>query len=217
MMTKTVRSAVVIAMIGAATLASMGIADAAPLDDPDTPLRVVPPGPGPDPRTAGMPQEQLIIDYLTQVMGEFDAAARASDPFERAEPAQELEVTTRTYSSGATRTVVATVYRRLGGAPSSTWYHAFSHHGAERLTVDGLFRSDATALPVIASIVARELSVRLGQPVPVGLDPSTYRNFALTDDAVVFFFDQHQLHPALGATEVSVPRAAVAAMLAPGL
>lgn len=196
MMSKTVRSAVVVAMIGAATLASMGIADAAPLDATD---------------------EQQIIDYLTEVMRDFDAAARPPDPFTRSKAPQELEIATTTYASGRTRTVVAKVYRRMAGAHPSTWYRSFSYRDADRLTFDALFRPGATPLPVIASIIARELSIELGQPVPVGLDPATYRNFALTDDAVLFFFDQQQLPPGSPATEVSVPRAAIATMLAPGL
>lgn len=51
----------------------------------------------------------------------------------------------------------------------------------------------------------------------LGLDAANYQNFAITDDAVIFFFDQNALMPALGATEVSVPRTAIADLLAPGI
>jgi hypothetical protein len=72
---------------------------------------------------------------------------------------------------------------------------------------------------VILPIVTSELEKQSGQQVEispgVGLDPKTYENFAVTDDALIFFFGQGELLPeAAGAVEVSVPRSAVATMLA---
>ena len=44
------------------------------------------------------------------------------------------------------------------------------------------------------------------------MDPSHYQNFAVTDDAVIFFFSQGELLPRmLAPPEASVPRAAPAA------
>ena len=55
-----------------------------------------------------------------------------------------------------------------------------------------------------------------GEPKPVwpasispgdGRDPSHYQNFAVTDDAVIFFFGRAELLPSYaGATSVTVPR-----------
>ena len=46
-----------------------------------------------------------------------------------------------------------------------------------------------------------------------GLDPSHYQNFAITDDAVIFFFGRAELLPSYaGATSVSVPRTAIPAL-----
>ena len=48
-----------------------------------------------------------------------------------------------------------------------------------------------------------------------GLDPTSYQNFAITNDAVIFFFDQGQLLPeAAGAISVSVPRGPIDPMIA---
>ena len=48
-----------------------------------------------------------------------------------------------------------------------------------------------------------------------GLDPTKYQNFAITDDALIFFFSQGELLPeAAGALQVSVPRGPVDSMIA---
>jgi hypothetical protein len=72
---------------------------------------------------------------------------------------------------------------------------------------------------VILPLVQSELEKQSGQPVTiapeVGLDPTTYANFAITNDALVFFFSQGELLPeAAGALQVSVPRGPVDAMIA---
>ena len=51
---------------------------------------------------------------------------------------------------------------------------------------------------------------------PVGdLDANTYKNFAIPDDAVIFFFGQDQVIPDNnGPHQISVPRAELASLLA---
>ena len=66
-------------------------------------------------------------------------------------------------------------------------------------------------------IVENQLKNQLpGAPVdanPIGAD--VYKNFALTDDAVIFFIGQGQWTiEAAGPQQVSVPRSELAAMLA---
>ena len=47
------------------------------------------------------------------------------------------------------------------------------------------------------------------------LDEKAYRNFAITDDAVIFFFGQNQVVPDnAGPHKVAVPRSELASMLA---
>ncbi len=49
----------------------------------------------------------------------------------------------------------------------------------------------------------------------VAYDPANYQNFAVTNDGVIFFFDQgHMLPDAAGATQVLIPRSAIDPMLA---
>jgi hypothetical protein len=67
---------------------------------------------------------------------------------------------------------------------------------------------------VIFPIVQRELERQTGIvgtiPLGDGLDPSHYQNFAITDDAVIFYFGQGELLPVdAGATSASVPRSAI--------
>jgi hypothetical protein len=52
-------------------------------------------------------------------------------------------------------------------------------------------------------------------PPAVGLDPTKYDNFAITNDAIIFFFSQGELLPeSAGALQVSVPRGPIDAMIA---
>jgi hypothetical protein len=59
---------------------------------------------------------------------------------------------------------------------------------------------------------------QLGQPVAiapeVGLDPTKYENFAITNDQLIFFFSQGDVLPeAAGAVQVAIPRGPVDAMI----
>ncbi len=72
---------------------------------------------------------------------------------------------------------------------------------------------------MIFPIVQAELAKQSGLPDPVsptaGLDPANYQNFAITNDAIIFFFSQGELLPeAAGAVQVSVPRGPIDAMIA---
>ncbi len=100
------------------------------------------------------------------------------------------------------------VYRQL---PKSTLPEEQAGSG---VTLDTLFTPDAKALNVIFPIVQRDLERQTGLTGVIatsdGLDPSHYQNFAVTDDAVIFFFSQGELLPSdAGATSASVPRAAL--------
>jgi hypothetical protein len=67
-------------------------------------------------------------------------------------------------------------------------------------------------------LVQADVDKQLGQPVTiapeVGLDPTKYQNFAITNDSLIFFFSQGDLLPeAAGALQVTVPRGPVDAMI----
>ena len=161
--------------------------------------------------------EQAVLDYLAQNRDGFTNVAQT--PTSRNVP-YEMDVTTQSFSSGSatggTQSVVLKLFQDVGGAHPTTWYKAFTYDVAHRkpVTFDTLFAPDAKALNAIFPVVQRELERQTGLTGVIatsdGLDPSHYQNFAVTDDAVIFFFGQGELLPSdAGATSVSVPRTAL--------
>lgn len=233
-MKKVLKSTAVAGLLGAVTIGLAGAAAAAPLNDPNGLCAyhdshgnclVAASGPSVDIDMvfpADVPQEQAIVDYLTGIENDFTANQQTGTLDDPA-PLQQLDVKTTGYTSGATQTVVLDVYQNTGGAHPMTWFKAFPISTATNapLTYAQLFRPGTKPLETIMPIVARQISDQAGAPITldpaVGLDPANYEDFALTDEAVVFFFGKDQLQPATGSVEVSVPRAAIADMLTPGL
>ncbi|MCV7286494.1 MULTISPECIES: esterase [Mycolicibacterium] len=172
----------------------------------------------------GYPDQQAITGYLIQTR---DGFVNVSDmPGSRDQP-YVLDARGTAYTSGApglpprTQSLVFEVYQNVGGAHPQTWYKAFNYDLLTRapITFDRLFKPGTRPLDVIFPIVQRELQKQSGveQAIPqsVGLDPTHYQNFAITDDSVIFFFGQGELlSEAAGATQASVPRSALAPMLA---
>ena len=77
-----------------------------------------------------------------------------------------------------------------------------------------MFRPGTNPLAVLNPIVQRELGKHSYTPVQ-DLDATTYRNFAITDDAVIFFFGEDEaVADNNGPHQVSVPRSELAALLA---
>lgn len=170
----------------------------------------------------GYPDQQALVGYLTQTR---DGFINVSDmPGSRDLP-YVLDAKGTGYRSGTgpvgTQSVVFEVYQNVGGAHPQTWFKAFNYDLATRapITYDTLFKPGTDALSVVYPIVQAELQKQTGADLPIspsdGVDPAHYQNFAVTDDAVIFFFDQGELMAeAAGATQASVPRAALAALLA---
>ncbi|AQT80913.1 DUF3298 domain-containing protein [Mycolicibacterium litorale] len=161
--------------------------------------------------------EQSVVDYVTQSRDGFINVAQTPDS--RNLP-YEMDITTQSFASGpptaGTQSVVLKLFQDVGGAHPTTWYKAFSYDvgGRKPLTFDMLFAPDPKPLTTIFPLVQRDLERQTGLTGAIaasdGLDPSHYQNFAVTDDAVVFFFGQGELLPSdAGATSVSVPRAAI--------
>ncbi|MBB3606255.1 hypothetical protein FHT40_005944 [Mycolicibacterium sp. BK556] len=161
--------------------------------------------------------EQAVLDYLTQNRDGFTNVAQT--PAARNAP-YEMDVTTQSFTSGpptgGTQSVVLKLFQDVGGAHPTTWYKAFTYDVAHRkpVTFDTLFAPDVKAVNAIFPIVQRDLERQTGLTGVIatsdGLDPSHYQNFAVTDDAVIFFFGQGELLPSdAGATSASVPRAAL--------
>lgn len=165
----------------------------------------------------GYPDEQAVTAYLTQTRDGFVNVAEM--PGSRNLP-YELDAAATSYRSGGTQSVVFKIFQDVGGAHPQTWYKAFNYDLRTRapITFDTLFKPDSKPVDVIYPIVEQELQKQSGLDQAVlpgeGLDPAKYQNFAITDDAVIFFFGQGELLPeAGGAIEASVPREALTPIL----
>lgn len=170
----------------------------------------------------GYPDEQALTDYLTQVRDGFVNVAET--PGSRGLP-YELDAEGTPYRSGitpeGTQSVVFKVFQDVGGLHPQTWFKAFNFDLTKRapITYETLFSPDSKPLEVIFPVVEAELQKQTGLDEPLlpgaGLDPSHYQNFALTDDALIFFFGQGELLPEVaGARQVAVPRGVVGPVLA---
>jgi len=173
---------------------------------------------------ANYPDEQTMIAYLTKVENDY---VDARGPLNTLTSPTALNVTGTRYGSGppqsGTQSVVTEIYQNLGGAHPSVWYRSFNYNLANRqpITFDSLFATGTQPLQAILPTVRKTLTDRYGPAVSIpddtGLNPANYQSFAITNDAIVFFFDQNALQPALEATKVSVPRGAIASMISPGI
>jgi hypothetical protein len=166
---------------------------------------------------ADYPDQQALTDYITQNRDGFVNVAQSSGG--RDQPYQ-MEATTEQHSSGQpphnTRSVVLKLFQDLGGARPTTWYKAFNYNlGTQQpITFDTLFAPGATPLDAIFPMVQRDLQRQnaLGATIlpSIGLDPSRYQNFAITDDQLIFYFAPGEMLPAFaGAAQAAVPRNAI--------
>lgn len=159
----------------------------------------------------GYPDEQAIVDYLTQTRDGFVNVAATPTP--QGAP-MELDVSSESLGSTRTRSVVLTLFQNVGGAHPTTWYRSFNYSLVQGrpITFDTLFAPESQPLQAVFPIVRRELEASTGMTGLVdgvdGQDPSHYQNFAITDNAVTFYFDRAEMLPSsAGALSVTVPRA----------
>ena len=168
------------------------------------------------------PDQAALTGYLTQARDGFINVADNPDAYNLP---YELDAKGAGYSSGSptggTQSVVFTMWQNVGGSHPQTYYQSFNWDVAKRapITFDTLFKPGTKPLEVIYPAVEQDLQKQQGVidgiPPSVGLDPSKYQNFALTDDAVLFFFSQGELFAeAAGPVQASVPRSTLAALLA---
>lgn len=130
------------------------------------------------------------------------------------------DVTAKTYQSAAgTQSLVLKIEDDTGAAHQghpNTFFEAFNYDMAKRapITFDTLFKPGTKPLGVLNPIVQRQLGTHADVPVN-DLDAHVYQNFALTDDAVIFFFGEDRVLPDHnGPHQVSVPRSELASLLA---
>ena len=168
------------------------------------------------------PDQAALTGYLTQARDGFINVADNPDAYNLP---YELDAKGAGYSSGSptggTQSVVFTMWQNVGGAHPQTYYQSFNWDVDKRAPIkfDTLFKPGTKPLDLIYPAVEQDLQKQQGVidgiPPSVGLDPSKYQNFALTDDAVLFFFSQGELFAeAAGPVQASVPRSTLAAQLA---
>ena len=123
-------------------------------------------------------------------------------------------------AASGTESVVLELYGDSGAHPV-TGFHSFnydvSRHSA--ITFDSLFKPGADPVAALDPIVQREMDKHwhgYGGPAPHNtLGARTYQNFALTDDAVIFYVPQGMwLAEVAGPQQISVPRSELASVLA---
>ena len=166
------------------------------------------------------PDQRAVVDVLTKQREQFIAVV--DEPPVRDVP-KALDIKSKTYRSGTptsgTESLVFEEYDNFGGAHPVTNYDALNFDLGKKasITFDTLFKPEADPVAVLDPIVQAELKKQLpGAPVgdnPVGAE--MYKNFALTDDAVLFFISQGQWTiSAAGSQTVSIPRTQLASILA---
>jgi hypothetical protein len=165
------------------------------------------------------PDQQALTDSLTQERDDFvnwvDQAVPRSFPYE-------LDVVGKSYHSGTpasgTQSLVFDIGADTGIHPVTT-YKALNYDLGKRapITFDTLFKPGTQPLEVLNPIIQRQLD-KHGGTGPLSLNDlgvNAYQNFAITDDAVIFFFNQDGLLPHEdGPLEVDVPRTDIASLLA---
>jgi hypothetical protein len=162
------------------------------------------------------PDQQAVFEALTRErdgMADWFAAYGADG---RGRPYQ-LAITAQSMHSGRTASLVLRADNDSGlanqGHPDTT-FTAFNYDldAHAPITFETYFTPGAEA--VLNPLVEREFGNRPGTPVRE-LTARTYRNFAITDDALVFFFGQDEVIPDhAGPHRLSVPRERLAGVLA---
>jgi hypothetical protein len=164
------------------------------------------------------PDQQALSDYLTQRRDGFVEWVAGLPP----SPSFALHVIGRSYESGTpasgTRSLVLTVGTD-GGVHPVTSYKAFNYDLTKKapITFDTLFKPGTQPLEVINPIIQRAWADRGGMGLVSfdDLDLSAYENFAVTNDAVIFFFNEDGLLPHIaGDLTVTVPRSEIKSLLA---
>jgi hypothetical protein len=165
------------------------------------------------------PDLQPVTDFLKQHRDEFiDWVAKFGPGGGRGRP-YEYVVTAKTYRSGTTdsgtQSLVLEIDNDTGlaneGHPNTT-FQAFNFDIGKHapITFDTLFKPGTKPLEVLNPIVQRELDAPSAD-----LNAMTYQAFAMTDDAVIFFFGQNQVvQDNNGLHKVTVPRTELASVLA---
>jgi hypothetical protein len=168
------------------------------------------------------PDQQAVFDYLKQDRADFVDWFSKFGGDGRDRPYVH-DVTAKTFRSGTstsgTQSLVLDIDDDTGAAHQghpNTWFKAFNYDLRKHapITFDTLFKPGTDPLAVLNPMVKQKFGTHPETPV-ADLDGNTYKNFAITDDAVIFFFAQDQVIPDNnGPHRLSVPRTELAPLLA---
>ena len=166
----------------------------------------------------GYPDQEALADYLTQQRTDFvEWVDTAPDRTAH----HELDVIGAAYRSGdrksGTESLVLTIGNDTGVHPVAT-YKAFNYSLADHapISLEALFKPGTNPVAVVKPFVAHEV-LALDRNRGKALDDLTatsYQQFAITDDAIIFFFNQDGVLPHEdGPFQVAVPRSELASIL----
>ena len=148
------------------------------------------------------PDQQAVADFLAQ---DRDGFVGWVDKFGRGRVYTET-VTPTVYRSARTQTLVLKIVDPTGfaheGHPDIR-YRTFTYGPDGSITIDTLFGPGSDPVAILTSVVQRALKAR--NAALIEPDRNSYRDFALTDDAVTFFFGESQLVGNGGPLTVAVP------------
>jgi hypothetical protein len=167
------------------------------------------------------PDQQAVTEFLTQRRNGFVDWV-GQNPLRGRSAPYLLSISGKGYRSGTSPSGTESLVFRVGndtGVHPVTTFKAFNSDLAKHvpITFDTLFKPGLDPVAILNPIVQRTLDNRgtPGSLKPNGLDAAAYQNFAITDDAVIFYFNQDGLLPhEAGPLEVVVPRNEIASILA---
>jgi Protein of unknown function (DUF3298) len=165
------------------------------------------------------PDQRALSDLLTRERDQF--VEGVTKPPQPPQP-KALDITPTTYRSATgngTESLVLEEYADYGGAHPVTLYNALNYDLGKQapITYDTLFKPGTDPVAVLDPIVKAAFEKLLeGAPLDENINGAkTYRNFALTDDAVIFFIGQGEwAFEAAGPQQFSIPRSELASILA---
>lgn len=165
------------------------------------------------------PDMSPVTEFLKRDRDEFlDWVARFGSSDNRGRPYQ-YSVNATAFRSGpvdtGTQSLVLKIDNDTGfaheGHPNTT-FRSFNFDLAKHapITFDTLFKPGTKPLEVLNPIVARQFNTPTA-----GLDETAYQNFAMTNEAVIFFFGQDQVvQDNAGPHKITVPRSELSSLLA---
>lgn len=176
----------------------------------------------------GYRDEAAVVGCLKQRRGEFvdwvkaNASANTNANADRTGAHRyELNITGNAYQSGnrqhGTQSLVLTIGSDTGVHPVMT-YQAFNYSLSNNKPIDfgALFTAGSDPLPTLNRIVGQKIIARdrTATKAANALTAASYQQFAITDDAIIFFLNQDGVMPHEdGPLEVPVPRSELASML----